>query len=577
MKKIHCLDVLKSFIVWLKSLDGDERFLLHEFHSFKYVFLEIIIMKTPEKLIYASLVILLVSILLKVWLFGSVVRYGIKDQTALKKRNEVRQIYLKIPFPLDFKIYLFNVTNPEAVQNGAKPILKEIGPYWYDEFKEKIDVVDNDTEDSLTYTPYDIYKFNQTKSGDLKEDDYVTIIHPVLVGMVSRVLRDSPVFLSIVNQSLAYIFNNPKSIFLTGKVKDILFDGIELNCTSKEFPPTAICSQMKTQVPGIKFKKGNDNVFLFSLLGPRNGTIPKRMKIQRGIKHYQDLGRLIEVDGQREIDLWSSDECNRFEGTDGWIFPPLAEPEEGLKSYSTDLCRNIKLNYVKDTVYKKVNVRLYETDLGDQTNDEKEKCYCRNEDSCLKKGLFDLTKCMGVPIYATLPHFLHTDKIYMEQVDGLEPNETKHSLRVYFESMTATPILAAKRMQLNFDLQPTEKIKLFSNLPNALFPIFWLEESVNLEGELLEKIRTLFLVLFVVELMLYLSMAVALALIGVGVYFHRKNRKAVAITPIPKGKQVNVYDNEQSDIKTLTRRGAIDAKFGIDNHAMSGHEFDRYM
>lgn len=97
------------------------------------------------------------------------------------------------------------------------------------------------------------------------------------------------------------------------------------------------------------------------------------------------------------------------------------------------ILRNIKLNYVNDTIYKKVHVRLYETDLGDQSSDEAEKCYCRSEDSCLKRGLFDLTKCMGVPIYATLPHFLRTDESYMKQIDGLTPDEVKHGLRVYFE------------------------------------------------------------------------------------------------------------------------------------------------
>lgn len=40
---------------------------------------------------------------------------------------------------------------------------------------------DNDTDDSLTYTPHDIYLFNQERSGNLSQDDYVTIIHPLIV------------------------------------------------------------------------------------------------------------------------------------------------------------------------------------------------------------------------------------------------------------------------------------------------------------------------------------------------------------------------------------------------------------
>lgn len=106
------------------------------------------------------------------------------------------------------------------------------------------------------------------------------------------------------------------------------------------------------------------------------------------------------------------------------------------------ILRNVKLNYVNDTTFKKVHVRLYETDLGDQSSEETEKCYCRSKDSCLKKGLFDLTKCMGVPIYATLPHFLRTDESYMKQIDGLTPDEVKHGLRVYFEPVCTTGLVS---------------------------------------------------------------------------------------------------------------------------------------
>lgn len=34
--------------------------------------------------------------------------------------------------PLTFKIYVFNVTNTEEINNGEKPKLAEIGPYVYE-------------------------------------------------------------------------------------------------------------------------------------------------------------------------------------------------------------------------------------------------------------------------------------------------------------------------------------------------------------------------------------------------------------------------------------------------------------
>lgn len=46
--------------------------------------------------------------------------------------SEIREFYTKLPFPIDFKVYLFNVTNKDDVMNGAKPMVQEIGPYVFE-------------------------------------------------------------------------------------------------------------------------------------------------------------------------------------------------------------------------------------------------------------------------------------------------------------------------------------------------------------------------------------------------------------------------------------------------------------
>lgn len=37
----------------------------------------------------------------------------------------------ELPQPLTFKVYLFNVLNADAIHNGAKPEVEEMGPYVY--------------------------------------------------------------------------------------------------------------------------------------------------------------------------------------------------------------------------------------------------------------------------------------------------------------------------------------------------------------------------------------------------------------------------------------------------------------
>lgn len=50
----------------------------------------------------------------------------------LKPGSEIRKLWTKVPFPVDFKIYVFNVTNPDAVMRGQIPHVQQIGPYMFE-------------------------------------------------------------------------------------------------------------------------------------------------------------------------------------------------------------------------------------------------------------------------------------------------------------------------------------------------------------------------------------------------------------------------------------------------------------
>lgn len=44
----------------------------------------------------------------------------------------MRPLFEHIPFPLTFKVYVFNITNPNEFANGSKPKVKELGPYVFE-------------------------------------------------------------------------------------------------------------------------------------------------------------------------------------------------------------------------------------------------------------------------------------------------------------------------------------------------------------------------------------------------------------------------------------------------------------
>lgn len=94
-----------------------------------------IISKT--KFNYKVLIILFACLFTVGLLFGflgfpKLIEYVVSKNVRLFPGTATRDMYLKIPFPLTFNIYLFNLTNPDDVQNGKKPIVHEVGPYVFE-------------------------------------------------------------------------------------------------------------------------------------------------------------------------------------------------------------------------------------------------------------------------------------------------------------------------------------------------------------------------------------------------------------------------------------------------------------
>lgn len=108
---------------------------------------------------------------------------------------------------------------------------------------------------------------------------------------------------------------------------------------------------------------------------------------------------------------------------------------EGLAAFEYAICRSLRGTFSKNTVYKGIPIRKYDFNFGDVSNPN-ETCYCFTNDTCLRKGTIDLTKCLGVPLVATLPHFYNTDRWYLNQVRGLRPRSQEHGVPVYFEPVS---------------------------------------------------------------------------------------------------------------------------------------------
>lgn len=162
--------------------------------------------------------------------------------------------------------------------------------------------------------------------------------------------------------------------------------------------------------------------------------------MSRGRNNITDLGRILEYEGEKEIDIWETgSHCNEIMGTDGTIFPPFQDPKDGIWVFQPSICRKVFLHWTGATGWYKMVPTLHFTwGIADIKYADEESCFCRSETHCPKKGTFDLFPCFGVPLIGSHPHFLNADEELLRDIKGLHPDPKKHSLDINIEMVRYT-------------------------------------------------------------------------------------------------------------------------------------------
>ncbi|KNC20910.1 hypothetical protein FF38_00324 [Lucilia cuprina] len=406
----------------------------------------------------------------------------------LKPNSETRQMWEKFPIPVMFSIYVFNITNPQDVENGAKPKLKETGPFVFEEWKDKYDIADISEEDAVEFNMRNTFIFRPDLG--LSGEEVITMPHPLIQFVSISIKREKAAMLDMIAQGLQDIFE-PKSAFIQAPFMDVFFRGFDVICSeSNSFAASAICLNFHTgSVKGAR--QINETHFKFSLLGASNHSDAGRFKVSRGIKNNRMLGQVLEFEGDEELNVWPGEECNKLKGTDSTIFAPLMKPSEGLWTFSPDLCRSLGPQYQKKVIYNGIPAFRYTMDFGDVKNEPENHCFCKDyPDNCPAKGTMDLSLCNETPMVASMPHFLNADPKLLEDVEGLQPDERKHGIYIDFEIISGTPLSIAKRLQFNLDVEPIEELPVMSKLKPLVMPLFWVEEAVDLDKTFTDLIKS---------------------------------------------------------------------------------------
>ncbi|XP_011297796.1 scavenger receptor class B member 1-like [Fopius arisanus] len=420
----------------------------------------------------------------------------------------------KPPIGVYIKVYIFNITNPEAFLAGQEKLkVEEIGPYVYQEVLENTKVVWHDNG-TISYTPKRTVYFVPEKSRSNPVDDIVNVPNVPMLG-VSSAVHDQGF---LVNYPLAQMANllDSKPI-LTMPVYEYLW--------GYEDPLVRLAAGI---VPNfINFRK-------FGLLDRMydEGENVVNMNIQKSKNMLEENGRYLSIEtynGSPGLPHWGYTEpetnetipgntiCNQIRGaTEGTLFPTDIDRDVVFRVFRKAFCRVLPIVF-KSESYEQ-GLRVFEYKFADDFLDPPEmnadnECYCRKMETCLKRGLSDLTPCYyNIPAAVSLPHFLDADPSLIEGVEGLNPDPEKHRTRIFIQPDVGAPLNVNSRIQTNLVMQHTvynPRIKAFNGL---VVPLFWSDLEISKDGnELISLMRLLLVIAPVVQT----SVVYILAIVGI--------------------------------------------------------------
>lgn len=197
--------------------------------------------------------------------------------------------------------------------------------------------------------------------------------------------------------------------------------------------------------------------------------------VKTGRDNIGNTRQITEYDGMDTIRIWA--EPVKVEGTDGMQFAPGVARNETLKTFQPDLMRVAKMEYSRDA--KTYGISLMRFSLSSDTFAVNPAYYMNTE------GLINLSpvsKYSGAPVRLSRPHFLGADPSLLSAVIGMSPDPEKHDTFVDVEPATGIVMNASKRIQINFEVTPSEFYR--KNINDTVIPVAWLEQKGEIPQDL---------------------------------------------------------------------------------------------
>lgn len=455
----------------------------------------------------------LVSILITLFVFNypSFAKERVIDALLFKNNSDsmVRFETTSDLKNLQLSFYVYNITNPTEVKQGAKINLREIGPFVYSEFKSRRFVDNNQSSGLIDYKLTRRFIFNQEASWEQTDPRNLTItwINIPLLGISDTINKkfNSPLeriaiykYFDVAIKEVkedAFIVDSVHNLLIGGSFRPI-FDYMHKHLHMVQVP-------LLNSTFGILYGKNeteNDH-----LLTTAAGFGPGRT--------YHDLNQYIAMDGQKRLKVWKDTPqgCNNIGGTDGEFFSPFGDRNNNLEIFPLDLCRKLSLKYQKNATMIGIHTWKYVLDqktLESPSKNSENSCYCLSQDpsapECTMDGLIDLRNCNNqTNVYASGAHFWAGSDNYTLGFtgDGKDKDPEKHEPSFLVEPNTGLALKVMVPIQFNVKLTPSkvpefernnfEVFNFLENVTNSIYlPFAWVVESSEMteqQSQLLKR------------------------------------------------------------------------------------------
>lgn len=422
-----------------------------------------------------SLILLIVSIVLLVaHTFMEIVESEVKKVTVLKNGTEAYDAWANPPPPIYMEFYFFNVTNPVEVLDGEKPVVDEIGPYVYREYrpKENITFLENGTEVSAVNPKTYVFLADLSKGNPMT--DLVRTVNIPIVTLLEMVEKSKLASLVIpIIEAALKTYN--QGVFTTRTVHEMLWG-------------------YKDPVLSLVHKVDSSVNEMFGLLYNMNTTDDGIYVFLSGSKEYKDFTKIVEWKGERNLSWWTSNTSNMINGTDGTSFHPLIEKDDILYVFSSDLCRSLYTVYDSTKTVKQISAFRFIAPanvFANVTINPDNAGFCVPAGNCLPSGLLNVSACkQGAPIVLSSPHFYQADESVINSIEGINPNRDDHETFLDVNPLTGILLRGAKRIQVNVHVRQIPTFSGTGKIQTLYFPVMHVSETVVIDDESSGKLRS---------------------------------------------------------------------------------------